>query len=110
LGAVAIEVALPKAADTKSAMKMNKCLSSWLVSLIVWVLAFYNHHLTFFSDYTSMIKRLWFLFCKTYFSGSFRPLSVLYVPLFALSLKLTWEAFTERADDFDESPQTEKDE
>jgi hypothetical protein len=95
LGAVAVEFLLPKATETKSARRMNRGLACWLLSLILWMLAFYNNHLSFYSDYATMLWRFLVLFCKDYtlFQTPFRPLSLLYVPAFMLSTAFTWQAF-----------------
>lgn len=97
LGAVAIDLWLPKDKETVSAKRMNKSLSLWLVTLIVWMLAFYNHHLTFYSDYGSMLKRFVLLFVKRYLA--FRPMALLYVPLSFVSGISTWKAFKSPPED-----------
>lgn len=95
LGAVAVELLLPKNGETSSARRLNKCMSAWLLSIALWMLAFYNNHLSFYSDYSTMIWK-WvgqfvkrFILCKP-----FRPMSLLYGPSFALSTFLTWRAFS----------------
>lgn len=94
LAAVAIELVLPKEKETKSAKVMNKCLAAWLSSMVVWMLAFYNHHLSFYSDYFSMLRRFFWLFAQRYFlEKPIRPLSLLYVPSFLYSAWLTIQAF-----------------
>lgn len=73
---------------------MNKCLAGWLGSLTLWMLAFYNNHLSFYSDYFSMLRRFAALFVKRYvFVSPFRPMSLLYGPAFLYSGYLTWKAF-----------------
>mmetsp|Transcript_13875 Transcript_13875/g.33562 ORF Transcript_13875/g.33562 Transcript_13875/m.33562 type:complete len:311 (+) Transcript_13875:61-993(+) len=98
LGAVAIELVMPKESETKSARRVNLCLSSWLMSLVVWILAFYNHHLSFYSDYAHMLKRLFCLFVQRYFL-EWRPLKLLYIPSFLGSTFLTWKAFRSRPEE-----------
>jgi hypothetical protein len=94
LAAVAVELMLPKERETSSATVMNKCLASWLTSMIIWMLAFYNHHLSFYSDYFAMLRRFFGLFVKRYvFVYPIRPLSLLYIPSFLYSVYLTWKAF-----------------
>jgi hypothetical protein len=94
LGASAIELYLPRYKETKSAIMMNKCLAAWLTSLIIWILAFYNHHLTFYADYFAMCRRWLSLFAKQYIlERPIRPLSLLYIPAFMYSIYLTWKAF-----------------
>jgi hypothetical protein len=100
LGAVAIELLLPKPSETTSAKRMNKCLAAWLLTFILYMLAFYNNHLSFYSDYTTMLRRFVVLFVKDFIlANPFRPLSLLYGPSFAISSFLTWRAFTSRPDE-----------
>lgn len=109
LGAVAIEMIIPKPSETKSAKRMNKCLAGWLFSFIIWMLAFYNNHLSFYSDYMTMLRRFAILFVKDYFlARPFRPLSFLYGPAFAASSFLTWRAFTSPPEEDDDSEDTAK--
>merc|ERR1712008_324595 len=61
LGAVVCQLIVPVRTETKSAKRMNKCLASWLITLIFSILAFYNHHANFYSDYLSMIRRCFVL-------------------------------------------------
>lgn len=94
LAAVAIELVLPKAKETESANRMNRCLAAWLTSMIVWMLAFYNHHLSFYSDYATMLWRWSALFVKNYFfERPIRPLSLIYIPAMGYSAWMTWKAF-----------------
>jgi hypothetical protein len=100
---VAIELLLPKSSETTSAKRMNKCMAGWLVSFIVWMLAFYNNHLSFYSDYATMLRRFVVLFVKEYIvTQPFRPMSLIYGPSFAISSYLTWKAFTSSPDDDEE--------
>jgi hypothetical protein len=100
LGAVAIEMILPRPTETRTARRMNKCLAGWLVSFMIWMLAFYNNHLSFYSDYLSMLRRFVALFLQDYFLGRpWRPLSLLYGPAFAASSILTWKAFSSPPED-----------
>jgi len=101
LGAVAIELIMPRESETKSARRVNMCLSSWLGSLVIWILAFYNHHLSFYSDYSHMLKRLFFLFFKRYIV-EWRPMKLLYIPSFLGSSWLTWKAFRSPPEEDDE--------
>jgi hypothetical protein len=103
LGAVAIEMIIPRPSETKSARRMNKCLAGWLFSFIIWMLAFYNNHLSFYSDYMSMLQRFVILFLRDYFPAKpFRPLSLFYGPAFAISSFLTWRAFASPPEEDDD--------
>lgn len=113
LGAVAVEFLLPKPTETKSARRMNRGLACWLLSLIFWILAFYNNHLNFYSDYATMLWRFLVLFRRDYtmFRTPFRPMSLLYVPSFILSSFFTWQAFNtppEEDEDDDDDEETIK--
>jgi hypothetical protein len=73
---------------------MNKAMACWLISFVFWMLAFYNDHINFYSDYWSMLKRFSVLFWRRYVVASpFRPMSLLYGPSFVISFILTWKAF-----------------
>jgi len=103
LGAVSLELLLPRPNENKTSRKMNQCLAGWLFSFMIWMVAFYNNHLSFYSDYMSMLKRFVILFVKDYFFGkSFRPLSILYGPAFAISSFWTWRAFSSPPEDDEE--------
>ena len=101
LGAVAIELLLPKKNETESAKRMNKCLASWLSFLILWMLAFYNHEINFYSDYFAMLRRFFGLFVARYL-GELRPLALVYVPAFFQSVRLTWKAFGSKPEEDDD--------
>jgi hypothetical protein len=103
LGAVTVELILPKPKETTSAKRMNKALAAWLVSFTLWMLAFYNNHINFYSDYLSMLRRFFVLFWGRYIVTSpFRPMSLLYGPAFFTSIVMTWRAFTAPRDDDDD--------
>ena len=92
LGAVALEFLIPRDKDTVSARRMNQFMASSLVTLIFWIMAFYNHHLTFYSDYLRMVVRYVALFGKRYL-GKFRPMSFLYIPASLATAFFGWRAF-----------------
>jgi hypothetical protein len=95
LAAVAMEVMVPKEGENVSARRMNAFMASCLVSLILWILAFYNHHLSFYGDYGGMLRRYVVVFAKKFF-GDWppRPMTWLYGPSFVASIVLGWRAFT----------------
>jgi hypothetical protein len=104
LGAVTVELILPKPKETTSATRLNKALASWLISFTLWMLAFYNSHVNFYSDYACMMKRFFVLFVRRYITHRpIRPMAFLYVPSFLISSVLTWRAFATppEADDDD---------
>jgi hypothetical protein len=99
LAAVAMEVMVPKEGENVSARRMNAFMASCLVSLILWILAFYNHHLSFYGDYGGMLTRYVVLFAQKFF-GDWppRPMTWLYGPSFITSIVLGWRAFTSPPD------------
>lgn len=92
LGAVVLEILIPRQEDSASAKRMNQCLASCLVSLMLWITAFYNNHLNFYVDYAHMLKRYGVLFWREYISWQ-RPLAFFYIPSFLFSVFLAWRAF-----------------
>jgi hypothetical protein len=99
LAAVAMEVMVPKEGENVSARRMNAFMASCLVSLILWILAFYNHHLSYYGDYGGMLRRYGALFAQKFF-GDWppRPMTWLYGPSFVTSIFLGWRAFTSPPD------------
>lgn len=99
LAAVVIDTIIPRDDETKFSRRMNRCLASWLVFLMLWITAFYNNHLNFYSDYASMLKRFFILFTKRWVTCMpIRPMSFLYVPSFIASVVMTWSAFSSSPD------------
>lgn len=95
LASVALELSIPRDCESKSAQRMNVFLASCLGSLCVWILAFYNNSLNFYSDYWHMLRRYAVLFYKEYiWTKPFHPLSLVYIPSFLLTIYLGWRAFT----------------
>lgn len=93
LASVAVDFLLPKEHETRSARRLNKSLAAWSTTLMVWMLAFYNHHLSFYSDYFHMLVRFGQLFVQRYvLERPIRPLMLVYIPLTIWSAKLTWKA------------------
>lgn len=57
LGAIALQFYLPLSSNEEAQM-LNVGIASAMAGVIVMLIAFYNHHLTFYSNYPSMIWRL----------------------------------------------------
>jgi hypothetical protein len=88
------DMVVPNDGEGLSARRMNACLASCLITLSCWILAFYNHHLTFYGDYFGMLKRVLYLFGKRFLCNwPPRPLAFFYVPSFFVSVALAWRAF-----------------
>jgi len=102
LAAVVLELLIPQKNETKCATNMNKCLASWLVTLMLWITAFYNNHLNFYSSLFLMLCRFCALFPKKYLlCWPPRLMSALYLPSFIMSGVLTWRAFRSSPEDKD---------
>jgi hypothetical protein len=112
LGAVTVELILPKPKETTSAKRLNKALAAWLISFTLWMLAFYNSHVNFYSDYACMLKRFFVLFFRRYiFDKPIGPMTFLYAPSFLVSSVLTWRAFVtppEADDDIDDNTASDR--
>jgi len=107
--AVAIDILIPKRRDdgtvgeTRSARRMNQCLASCLLTLVSWILAFYNHHLTFYPDYAAMLKRYGALFWQRYiWCRPVRPMAFIYVSGMVASVMLAIRAFASAPQDDEE--------
>uniref|UniRef100_A0A7S2UAZ9 Uncharacterized protein n=1 Tax=Attheya septentrionalis TaxID=420275 RepID=A0A7S2UAZ9_9STRA len=111
LAAVALEIMIPKEKEPLCARRMNAFMTTCLFTIIFWIMAFYNHHLTFYGNYWHMLARYGLLFRRRFFCGQFRPMSLLYGPSSLLSIFLGWRAFntppdTDDVDDADEKKST----
>ena len=103
LAAVALDQLIPEPNETTSAKRMNKCMAACIVTLMFWIQAFYNHHLTFYADYFGVLKRYLFLFAKTYiWRWPIRPMALLYIPSTIGSIVLAWRAFASPPDEDDD--------
>mmetsp|Transcript_11696 Transcript_11696/g.26179 ORF Transcript_11696/g.26179 Transcript_11696/m.26179 type:complete len:293 (-) Transcript_11696:117-995(-) len=103
LGAVALDQLIPEPNETKSAQRMNRCMSASIVTLMFWIQAFYNNHLTFYSDYFGVLRRYVFLFAKAYvWRWPIRPMALLYIPATIGSMILAWQAFISPPDEDDD--------
>ena len=98
LGAVALEIVIPKKGERLSARKMNGFMASILVTLCLWIIAFYNNHIPFYGDYGKMLRRYVVLFFSRYIFGGFRPMSLLYAPSAMISAILGYRAFNSAPD------------
>ena len=99
LAAVALEVAIPKEGEGVAARKMNRFISSSLVSIILMIISFYNGHMTFYANYAEMLLRHVMVTWKRYFwRWPVRPMSLLSFPALACTTVLGWKAFTSPPD------------
>ena len=103
LVAVALEQVIPKEGETKSGSRMNKCMACCIMTLTVWIQAFYNHHLGFYSDYCHVLKTYFGLFMKRFvLCWPIRPLALVYIPSTIASVVLAWRAFNSPPDEDDD--------
>lgn len=94
LFALGVEILIPDEQEGESARRMNHFMASVLFTIIAWIVAFYNNHLSFYGGYGGMLLRYVYLFWNRYFNvrQNFRPMSLLYGPLLGLSVVLGWRA------------------
>lgn len=100
LGAVALDVIIPKEGEGAAAKKMNQFICSSLVALILIIVSFYNGHMTFYSNYSEMLARYLVVTVRRYFvRWPPRPMSLITGPAFTIAGVLGWRAFTSPPDD-----------
>lgn len=95
LCALCLEILIPEEKEGETARRMNHFMASLLLTIMTWIIAFYNHHLSFYGGYGGMLVRYIQLFAQRYFDfrkQHFRPMSLLYAPLLAVSAFLGWRA------------------
>lgn len=99
LAAVAIDAAIPKEGEGESAKNMNLFIASSLVTLILFMVSFYNDHLTFYNNYFTMLaKYSHTFFVKFFLHWPPRPMFFLFFPAFVSTCVLGYRAFTTPSD------------
>lgn len=93
LGAIALGHILPSGESIDSRV-MNQFIGLSLLLLMVVMLAFYNNHMNFYSNYAGMLSR-WISVCWTNFVWTWppRPSIVFSVPLLAKIVQVGYIAF-----------------
>jgi hypothetical protein len=109
LAAIALEHTIPRGEDKPATIQVNKFIASSLVTLIIYMVSFYNAHLAFYGNYFGMLctyaKVVWLRFC---WHWPPRILPIFALPSLLASLKYGWLVF---ADSFKyERKQQSKDE
>mmetsp|Transcript_13803 Transcript_13803/g.20212 ORF Transcript_13803/g.20212 Transcript_13803/m.20212 type:complete len:306 (-) Transcript_13803:175-1092(-) len=92
--ATALEVAVPKQGEGEAARKMNRFISSSLFTIILFMLSFYNSHMTFYENYFMMLveysKECWERF---FWRWPPRPMMMFYGPALIVSGYFGMQAF-----------------
>jgi len=98
--AIALSISTPREEEDKATRKMNKFLGSSILTMVFWMLSFYNNHLTFYPNYCTMlyqwVKVSWLRF---FYRWPPRPMIFMIVPMISLSAVLGYQAFSESNDE-----------
>jgi len=94
--AIALSISTPRKEEDKATRKMNKFLGSSIITIVFWMLSFYNNHLTFYPNYFTMLRQ----WVKVYWQRFFfqwppRPMMLLIAPMISLSAVLGYQALSE---------------
>jgi len=100
LASVAFEILIPRRMEGQSTRRMNRFISSALMTIIIAMLSFLNRHVVFYENYMEMLKRCSVLWFKR-FVWPIRPLTVLFVPSLMITF-FCYRAFISPPDDVDE--------
>lgn len=96
LAAIALEHSIPRDADSAATARVNKFIASSLATLILFMLSFYNDHLTFYTNYFGMLwtysKVIWFRFI---WHWPPRILPIVALPSMLASLRYGWQALAD---------------
>lgn len=101
LGSVALEILIPRRMEGQSTRRMNRFISSSLLTIVIAMLSFLNQHVIFYNSYGEMLRRyavLWF----ERFVWPPRPLTLLFVPAMSMTAFFGYRAFISPPDDVDE--------
>lgn len=93
LAAIGLEHCLPSPGDSLHTISMNRFIACSMMTLIVLMLSFYNHHMTFYHNYLHMLG-CWLSVLLSRFHGNWppSPLSLLLWPITAASIYFGYEA------------------
>jgi len=101
LASVALEILIPRKMEGQSTRRMNRFISSALMTIVIAMLSFLNRHVVFYENYMEMLKRCSVLWFKR-FVWPIRPLTVLFVPSLMMTTFFCYRAFISPPDDVDE--------
>lgn len=93
LSGVAIHQMIPEENATSAGTKIRKSHSWALFSLIGYMLAYYNKHISFYANYGVMLLRLMHLTYHRFYADKFRVLPALALIPLILSIKNMWSSF-----------------
>lgn len=100
LASIALDFAIPKKGQGKALRKLNRAIASCLGSTIILILAFYNGHMNFYTNYFHMIQDWVKLTWKQYVTIKRpRPLSLFLLPSVMYSMYLLMIAFISPSDE-----------
>jgi hypothetical protein len=95
---VAVHQLIPKENSTKAGEKLRRSHSLGLFSLVTYMLAYYNKHISFYANYGAMLARLWYLTYHRFYADQFRILPTLALIPLGFSIKNAWESFRGKLD------------
>lgn len=101
LASVALEILIPRRMEGHSTRRMNRFISSCLMTIIIAMLSFLNRHVVFYDNYTQMLKK-WARLSWERFIWPLKPLTALLVPAMLVTLFCGYRAFISPPDDVDE--------
>ena len=101
LASVALEILIPRRMEGQSTRRMNRFISSALMTIIIAMLSFLNRHVVFYENYTQMLKRFAVLSISR-FIWPLKPLTAVFVPALALTTFFGYRAFISPPDDVEE--------
>ena len=101
LASVALELLIPKEREGVAARRMNMFTSSALATILVAMLSFLNGHMTFYRNYAHMLQCYCVVLFRTFLWPA-KPLTLLMVPMTALSAVLGVRAFATAGEEEEE--------
>lgn len=102
MAGIALGIVIPVKGETKASRKMNKFIGAMLATMITLMVAFYNAHLGFYTNYGNMLSRWGTVTFKRFlWRWPPRPLAVVFVPCILASLFFGYEAFFQSEDEED---------
>lgn len=100
LMSVALEILIPRKGEGEGSRRMNRFISSSLMTIILIMLAFLNSHTVYYPNYAAMWRRYVVVVFRKFLWPP-RQLTVLIVPSITLNLVYAYKAFMADGDDDD---------
>jgi len=98
LASVALELLVAKPGEGRGARKMNRFISSCLLTIILGMLSFLNSHVLFYVNYGNMWRQYAIVTFQKFFCPP-TPMSFVLVPAIVGSTYLGYKAFTSKPED-----------